>query len=106
MQVQMRGSDTLVKPAGLKPYISLPSTCIEVLTFPVCTHCLLHRAYPSLQDIGLQEEPGTDDRLYGEGHTGSNHWGSLSQVWHRKVKEIYYNRYVSLHLSSLATLSV
>lgn len=78
MQVQIRGSDTLVKPAGLKPYVSLPSTCMHVLTFPVCSHSLLQWAYLSLQDIGLQQEPGTDDGLYGEGHTGSNHRGSLS----------------------------
>lgn len=78
MQVQIRGSDTLVKPAGLKPYVSLPSTCMQVLTFPVCSHSLLQWAYLSLQDIGLQQEPGTDDGLYGEGHTGSNHRGSLS----------------------------
>ncbi|TWW69894.1 hypothetical protein D4764_18G0007000, partial [Takifugu flavidus] len=78
MQVQIRGSDTRVTPAGLKPYVSLPSTCMQVLTFPVCSHSLLQWADLSLQDIGLQQEPGTDDGLYGEGHTGSNHRGSLS----------------------------
>lgn len=100
MQVQIRGSDTRVKPAGLKPYVSLPSTCMQVLTFPVCSHSLLQRAYLSLQDIGLQQEPGTDDGLYGEGHTGSNH-GEASQVWY---KSICYNRYVSPATRSILDL--
>lgn len=42
MQVQIRDSDTLVKPAGLKAYVSLPSACIRVLAFSICTHCLLY----------------------------------------------------------------
>lgn len=41
-QAQIRDSNTLVKSASLKAYVSLPSTCIRVLAFPVCTHCLLH----------------------------------------------------------------
>lgn len=79
MQVQIRGCDTLVKPAGLKSYVSLPSTCIPVLTFLVCTDDLLHWACLSLQDIELQQEPGTDG-LYGEGQAGRHHQGSLCQL--------------------------
>lgn len=89
MQVQISGCDTLVKRAGLKPYVSLPSTCIQVLAFPVCAHDLLQQACLSLQDIELQQEPGADG-LYGEGHAGSNHRGSLFQQSH-------YNSYVFLH---------
>lgn len=55
-QVQISGSDTLVKPAGLKSYVSLPSACIQVLAFLVCTDDLLQWACLSLQDIGLQQE--------------------------------------------------
>ncbi|TNM97304.1 hypothetical protein fugu_015460 [Takifugu bimaculatus] len=88
MQVQIRGSDTRVTPAGLKPYVSLPSTCMQVLTFPVCSHSLLQWADLSLQDIGLQQEPGTDDGLYGEEAIT----GEASQVWYRKVKSTCYNR--------------
>lgn len=41
-QAQIRDSNTLVKPVGLKAYVSLPSTCIRVLASPVCTHCIPH----------------------------------------------------------------
>ncbi|KAK1877426.1 Histone-binding protein RBBP4-B [Dissostichus eleginoides] len=34
-QTQIRDYNTLVKPAGHKAYVSLPSTCIRVLVFPV-----------------------------------------------------------------------
>lgn len=87
MQVQISGSEALVKPAGLKSYVSLPSTCIQVLAFLVCAHDLLQWACLSLQDIELQQEPGADG-LYG--HTGSSHQGSLSQ-------QTDYNRCVFLH---------
>lgn len=73
-QAQIRDSNTLVKPAGLKAYVSLPSTCIRVLAFPVGTHCLPHWECVSLQDIRLQQDPGSDGRLYGEGKYRKQPW--------------------------------
>lgn len=52
--------NTLVKPAGLKAYVSLPSTCIRVQASPVCTHRLVHEECLPLQDVKLQQETGSN----------------------------------------------
>lgn len=96
-QVQISSSDMLVKPAGLQSYVSLPSTCIQELPFLVCTHDLLQWACLSLQDIGLQQGP----RLCGEGHAGSQHQGSLSQVQQKD-----YSKDAFLHSSTPATITI
>lgn len=79
MWVQIRDSNTLVKPAGIRAYVSLPSTCIRVLTFPsvhtalsirtVC-HCRISSCCRSKAIMVISMEKGIQEAINDALHLG------------------------------------